>query len=246
MISTLFFVAGALLLASLLIIFYLRAAGLHTKKMNEEQARLNKKTGAHSSTEDSPSRVSIATRVTGFIKGSNLVVFLLSVAGIGFLWWLYQSNLTITVVAEWVWSRLLFSIVLSGIATGLLSRSFRTGWASWIPVAILAGLLAVHWKNLPDSPATMPASIPLASSPRASWSKLVIPAGKKSEDISLPDGMHRIVVAGEKYQLYTVYADGHECHSFGSKTCPGGVVTKYYVVNEMSRTDTVLYAFAPK
>ncbi len=170
----------------------------------------------------------------------------LALAVLALLWWLYQSDLTVTKLSEWVWGRLLFSLVVTGLMAVLLSCFDRTKWMWWIPAVILAGLLTVHWRNLPHNHAAMPTATPLASSSRASWSKVVIPAGEKSEDIPLPAGMRHIVVAGGKYQLYTVYADGHECHSFGSKTCPGGVVTKYYVVNEMQEMDTVLYAFVPK
>ncbi|MHB8860112.1 MAG: hypothetical protein ACYC48_00005, partial [Minisyncoccota bacterium] len=41
------------------------------------------------------------------ISGSKGILW--GVAAIVLLWWLYQSNLTITVVAAWVWNHLLFS-----------------------------------------------------------------------------------------------------------------------------------------
>lgn len=259
--NALSFVAGALLLVLLVAIFYLRAAGLHTKKMNEEQARLNKKTGTHSPPDSPLASVSITTRMTGFVKGSNLVAFLFGIVGIGLLWWLYQSNLTVTGASDWVWKRLVFSIVLAAVVTGFLAWFFpEQEWAMWTAPVVLVVLIVVHL--VAGQSSTIPPHRPAhsgrsallkkspANKPHSKWERLWIPAGGTSEFIPLPYGMHNVVVRGAKYQLYTTYEDGRECHSFGEATCPDGGVTGNYIVNEAEKdivyNDTFFYAFVSK
>ncbi len=123
--------------------------------------------------------------------------------------------------------------------------------STWIalPLAVVTILAVIIWE--PGTPSKPPeratrSEVPLASAPRSTWLKLVVDPGGTSKRIPLPLRMHHIVVAGNKYQLHTVYADGRECASFGKETCPEGAVTEYYVTNEAQDKDILSYAFVSK
>lgn len=199
-------------------------------------------------------------KVSPGLSSKGLFYFLLSIAAIGLLQWLYQSNPTILSLSDWVWDHLVFSIVVAAVLTGL-AKCFlpEQEWAIWVASVILVALLVVHL--VAGQSSTIPPHRPVhsgrsallkkppANQPHSRWKRVWVPAGSRSAFIPLPYGMHNIVVQGEKYQLYTRYEDGYECHSFGDATCPDGEVTGNYIVNEAGEdsapNDAFLYAFVP-
>lgn len=80
-----------------------------------------------------------------------------------------------------------------------------------------------------------------ASSPQSTWPRLVLPAGGRSESITVPPGT-RMVAVGNNFLLHNVYPGGREC-SFG-QSCPDvSEVSGVYITNESKETNTILYSF---
>lgn len=111
-----------------------------------------------------------------------------------------------------------------------------------VALSILVVLPIWNWLSSPSTPQRAAGTIPLASSPQSEWPKLIIPAGGRSETISVPTRMH-IVMTGNDFRVHNVYVDGSEC-TFGD-SCVAGPLVGNYVTNEAQRTNTVIYAFAP-
>lgn len=125
-------------------------------------------------------------------------------------------------------------------------------WTLWVTASLVVMLtVAEQYKQYASKPTDPQPSaqervekIPLASWPKTAWPVLNTPKGARSELIPLPTGMDHITVIGDKYKLYSVFPGGRECWSFGTETCPPGVVLGNYVVNETS--GPIIYAFVPR
>ncbi len=223
----------ALVILAILVVIYLRTAGTHTRRMMEEQARLSKKMGmADDSTGSSPAGLSIPARAAGLIKRLNLIALLIGVVLVGFLWWLYQSDLTVTKLSELVWGRPLFYLVLTAVITGLVSWLLPKTW--WVPAAVLAFFLAAH-----------PASLLVAhwttkSSSRASRSIVMPPLGYSNHVV--PPVGYAVHYKGHGYAIHVVYADGHEC-VVGTGTCTDGDIVYTYLQNTTHETNVATYEF---
>lgn len=153
----------------------------------------------------------------------------LALATLGFLWWLYKSNLTITKVSAWVWEHLIFTLVVTAIATAFSDRLFLSKKMWWIPAAIVAGLIATHWINSPSS--TPKSQAPLTFSMPPGGRTVLIPANRK-----------HVVMDGDNFLLHSVYRDGHECAS--NERCKDGPLAGVYATNldtVHSNTVTVSY-----
>ena len=193
-------------------------------------------------------------RLVGWLVENALLLVLVTVS-IGFVLWLSGHKITAKDAGAWGHSHWLPILVTWGIVTILIVHNKWWEGLHWLSGAAVFVLIVaapfIGWFGS-DSPspskppvAAMP-KIPLTTAPQAEWSKLTIPPGGKSERIPLPNGMYKIYVAGDKYKLYSVFADGSECGAFGVSTCPDGAVIEYYVVNEATKTDVISYAFVSR
>ncbi|MEK7086552.1 MAG: hypothetical protein AAB709_02345 [Patescibacteria group bacterium] len=182
------------------------------------------------------------------------------IIGIGAAYWAYHSSLRpadvgglgyekwLSIVVFWVVVEILIIINVDDEKKAVKYQKMLR----WTILVFLIVLPAWSWVSSLSAPTSASApqhavrtEIPLASSPQSSWAKLSISAGEEPIRIPLPLGMHHIDVAGKEYLLHTVYADGHECASFGKETCPDGAVVEYYV-SKATGIEMISYAFVPK
>ena len=183
-----------------------------------------------------------------------LVIPVIVVVAIG-LWWLWPLHSpSLAAVRDGIWNNWFWLLIGCGIVLLVAIFKFKDDplpgkklqaavWGVAVMFFIIIPLLA--WITEPSSPhkQQLAHTIPLASSPQSEWPKLVIPAGGRSEQVQVPHGM-RMVMAGSKFRLHTVYQDGRDC-TFGGEQCPDGAVVGNYAVNEAGETIVVSYAFIP-
>lgn len=180
------------------------------------------------------------------------------IIGIGAAYWAYHSSLRPADVGSFGYEKWLTLVFITwGVLSALIALNAEKAVAKtlqsvlmWVMLALLIVLPLWSWVVTPSAPVyasqrAVQVQVPLASSPQSSWAKMLISASEEPKRILLPLGMHHINVAGEKYLLHTVYADGHECATFGTETCPDGAVVEYYVTKEVG-TETISYAFVQK
>jgi len=241
---------SAALIALGMLAFVSKGANAHNEKKAQEQAQLDRKHGK-------PARADLAPLPGKASLGVAGIIAVLLICGA--VWWsLPWRSPSVSTVTNWVGSYWFFILIVGGLALLVIpsfggtytARLQTTVWGVVLMLFILIPFIHfIAWIATPSpAPVTQvvplaSSLVPLASSPRSSWSKVIIPAGGESERIPLPASMHRIRVDGGKYQLYTVYADGKKCAAYGTPTCPDGAVIEYYVVNEEAASQTVLYAF---
>lgn len=209
-------------------------------------------------------------------SASNWPSFLIATVGLMFIYWGFQNTqIGLADAGSWGrnhWVPLLtfwgVGATLIALNAEMLKKATRT--LQWV----LAGMMFMFFIGFPilgwfgesktpagqkqsaavvqperamhsvSTPATS-AAVPLATAPKSQWLKLTIePRGRG--DIQLPSGMHHFVVTGDKYRVHTVYADGRDCDTFGKETCPDGAVVEYYVSNDATEKNTILYAFVPQ
>ena len=143
----------------------------------------------------------------------------------------------------WLWMILALAILF--FASNALPDSWAKAAKGLVVVIVvtLVGAMAVHgiWGDKPLVPsASSRTEVPLASSPQSEWSKLVIPAGRKSQFVPRPSGM-KIRMAGQNFEGFNVF-EGSECSFL--KTCPEGSLGAY--ARNLSEEENIIsYAYVP-
>jgi len=242
-----------------------------SKRIEKEQARLNKKTGTinkDTSPASSPNKKEKEKSedwLNWFKK--NLWTTLFIIVGIViFLYGIISSWKIpdLASVGRWSWSHWFWILIFCGIAYALIrvndAKSSKTTATETLKTLLIGAMLILfigfpiigwfigignHPKPRVATVSRQTNSIPLASAPVAEWPKLVIPPKGSLELPRSPSKMH-IIVHGRNANLHTVYTNGHECvipvESDGSN--PDGPVAKEYVTNEMSEENVISYAFS--
>ena len=258
------FIAGVLVLAMMvLVVSYLRTSRPRSRKMTEAQMHLNRKTGIpHGNVASTQAATGEDKKSSWWLKirlGSDWLGILLGIGGVVvFYEGLYTSTMespSFSTLGSWSWHRWLPLFLLWGILAALVAI-YGKGWAKtlqkvlvgtmlflFVGAPIIGSLVGIDYRSSLSPQYNLRSDIPLASAPQSSWSKLVIPAGGRSELVPVPPGMY-IVMAGNGFINHTVYRDGHEC-SFSGTQCPDGAVAGNYATNETQETNIVSYAFAP-
>jgi len=239
----------------LLVIFatsYLRSVKPHSKKMTEELTQLRKKSA-------------VTTEKTGEKKGDggifkylklNLWSILIIPAGTWLMYWGFNNHqIRPADVGSWsqnYWFPILICWGTGAVIIKINEKSFGTAaktlqWILAVMVFIvLIGFPVWSWLAKPNSHSGACSEIPLASEPVSAWPKLVMPAGGKSKNVPVPQGMH-VVMNGEDFHFHCVYLNGHDI-SFGKGgSCPSGNMPFVYATNDrVDEQNIVSYAYEKK
>ncbi|MFA6278473.1 MAG: hypothetical protein WCS97_00050 [Candidatus Paceibacterota bacterium] len=232
--------------------------GPHSKKMAEEQARLDKKTGKKA-------EATITTPKEKKVDRKLMSVLLTVIGVIILIFGLYASKLenpSLAGVASWGPSRWLWILILGGIAAALIGINAKElGKAAGVlqtivvvtVVMLIIGFPIINWFATPSSSgnsgsAAKQPSVPLASAPLSEWKPITLPP-RGQVDLSIPEGK-RAMVSGSKLRTHAVYQDGHECvrasEGEGSDTvCPDTPpAIRAYVTNESDEINNISYALS--
>ena len=221
-----------------------------SKRISEEQARLNNKMGVPT-TESTP--VSPATGKTGDKKKERpqeetpLWNVVLAIAGIVVLCFLIFSfkNPSIAAVGIWARSHWFWILVLSGILISLIEINVekkevkKTLWTTLIVVLAIMFFIAPSAGRIVGLGSA-------SSSNSGSQSKqiekpiLTMPANGDSSRISLPNG-YAATFNGKGFVTHWVYADGHEC--IIGDSCEDGPILYAYVHDISGKPNSVTYEF---
>lgn len=260
--------------AMLMGMFFLKGANAHNERMLREQEQLDKKNGTTPKPESTENTGAKKKRGTERVM-AHLPSILVAAVGMMLIYWGFQNTQIGTADAgswarnHWVPLLTFWAVGATLIAINAEMLKKAAGTLQWVLAGMMfmffIGFPTIGWFGGSNSPeqkrtaavtqqqqperaaySTPPAStaVPLVTEPKSGWSRLSVEAGGRGY-IQLPSGMHHVVVTGDKYRLHTVYADGHECDTFGRETCPDGAVVEYYVSNEATEKNTILYSFVP-
>jgi hypothetical protein len=195
------------------------------------------------------SKSAIAWGVFGAVILIALAVWGLSAHGTGWssllqptpelVWWVFKNY--------WFW----IVLILAGLYFWFDGITPATAWSKGVRgmvVAVgvlIAGAMAVHgiWGDSSISPQATLLETPPASAPQSTWPTLVIPAGGRTELLTVKPDTH-LVFRGNNFRIHNVYLDGRECIT-GSGCSDGPLRGAYLTTYDTKMPGVASYSYDP-
>lgn len=238
------FMAFIFMLAAFGLLGILIRSSPHAKKVAKKQSHINAKNGTAPGAPAATPPKEVVSKISEYAG-----TILIALGGIVLIYWVESAG----ALALGSWGRAHWlAMFIACVVAILLIRNHADGdtkknllaMVSVVAVLFLVGLpLYSTYKDSSHENAERATrsepTIPLASSPQATWPKLVI-QGEKSEIVPRPPGM-RINMAGYNFHHVAVYPDGSEC-IVAERECPEGSYGSY-ARNDAGRPNIVSYAY---